>query len=125
VRVERGALRDGAVIEAGQTFFVFRSCETQASGELAFAAAIARPRGLVTLHPGLADRFASLIRIAPSPLAVLVRGETGTGKELVARAIHEQSGRPGALVAVRSIGFGEPTFRPKRPGQLDLAVAEI
>ncbi|HEY2744149.1 MAG TPA: sigma 54-interacting transcriptional regulator [Polyangia bacterium] len=41
-----------------------------------------------------------LARLAVVPMPVLVRGETGTGKELVARALHDQSGRRGAFIAV-------------------------
>ena len=41
-----------------------------------------------------------LLRIAPSGLAILILGETGVGKEVVARAIHRLSGRSGAFVPV-------------------------
>ncbi len=39
-------------------------------------------------------------RIAPMPSTVLLEGETGTGKELAARAIHEYSNRSGSFVPI-------------------------
>jgi two-component system NtrC family response regulator len=45
-------------------------------------------------HSGGMERVRTLIaKVAPTPSTVLILGETGTGKELVARAVHEQSPR--------------------------------
>ncbi|MCL2451200.1 MAG: sigma 54-interacting transcriptional regulator, partial [Polyangiaceae bacterium] len=49
--------------------------------------------GLVGRSPAMLELFATLERIAPKDLTVLVQGETGTGKEEVARAIHLKSPR--------------------------------
>jgi two-component system nitrogen regulation response regulator GlnG len=43
--------------------------------------------------PAMRDLFRSIGRLAQAPLSVLVTGETGTGKELVARALHRESPR--------------------------------
>jgi sigma-54 dependent transcriptional regulator, acetoin dehydrogenase operon transcriptional activator AcoR len=55
---------------------------------------------LATLCPDLAARFRQLRRVARSTVPVLLAGETGVGKELVARAVHALSGRPGPIIAV-------------------------
>ncbi len=48
---------------------------------------------LVGSTPAMGELFRAIGRLAQAPLSVLVTGETGTGKELVARALHRESPR--------------------------------
>src|SRR3546814_10924436 len=57
---------------------------------------------LVGDTPAMRQLFRAIGRLAQAPLSVLVTGETGTGKELVARAQHPESPR-----ARKSVGQGK------------------
>ncbi len=59
-----------------------------------------RAKALVFSDPVSAELLDYIERIAPSEAPVLIGGETGTGKELVARHIHHLSGRKGPFLAV-------------------------
>jgi DNA-binding NtrC family response regulator len=59
-----------------------------------------RERELIGDSPQMRDVRDLIRRIAPLPGTVLVEGETGTGKELVARWLHASSSRRGEFVAV-------------------------
>jgi two-component system C4-dicarboxylate transport response regulator DctD len=46
-------------------------------------------RKLVGISPGIRQLRGEILELAATPLNVVIRGETGTGKELVARCLHE------------------------------------
>jgi DNA-binding NtrC family response regulator len=61
-------------------------------------------------HPLMREVYRLVRRVAPTDLPVLIVGETGTGKELVARAVHELSGRAGKYVALNVCAVGDTMF---------------
>jgi DNA-binding NtrC family response regulator len=63
---------------------------------LAFRSELHHAQGfgaIVGTHPSMARIYDLIAQVAPTTTTVLIAGETGTGKELIARAIHHQSPR--------------------------------
>ncbi|MCG9096504.1 sigma-54 interaction domain-containing protein [Laribacter hongkongensis] len=70
--------------------------------------AAARNEGLVGRSPAFQTLLDRIARVAPSHATVLVQGESGSGKELVAHAIHRGSARAGRpFVTVDCTGLPE------------------
>jgi len=101
VRKTQAELTDGDILELGATFFVFREDMVQEAGDpVIFEASSEGSSKLATLLPSLARDFARLSAVAKSTVSVLIEGETGTGKEVVARTLHAESERRGDFVAI-------------------------
>ncbi|MBK7396189.1 MAG: sigma 54-interacting transcriptional regulator [Myxococcales bacterium] len=83
-RGESAPLVDGAVIELGQTTILVR---------LTRPAAEAPDSTTIVAAPAMRDAYALLEIVAPTPISVLVLGETGVGKDVFAEALHRRSTR--------------------------------
>jgi transcriptional regulator with PAS, ATPase and Fis domain len=92
-------LRDGSVIFLGSHVAVFR---TMTEHELsAIQGEISAPLGPVaTASPAGALVCQVLRKLSVSDCEILLTGETGVGKEVYARAVHDLSGRTGRFVAI-------------------------
>ena len=66
-----------------------------------------RAKALLFHDPRSSQLLEQVERIARSDATALIVGETGTGKELIARHIHTQSGRNGPFIAVNCGAFSE------------------
>ena len=66
--------------------------------------------GIITQDEGMRRIFQYIEAIAPTNQPVLVTGQTGTGKELIARALHDVSGRKGSFIAVNMGGVDDMAF---------------
>ena len=92
---------------------------------------------IVGASPALQSVLSSIVKVAPTDSTVLITGETGTGKELIARAIHKHSQRsgqafisvncasiPSSLIASELFGHEKGAFTgavQRRQGRFELA----
>lgn len=101
LRVQEVWIRHGTLIRVGQSQMRFEevpgTIEIPLSKQDSFFELVGR-------SVRMREIFATLEKVAPSDLTILVRGETGTGKELVARAIHQASKRFSAPLVVQDCG---------------------
>src|SRR5690606_39238911 len=98
LRVREVWLRSGTEIEVGQSVLRFESATGHVEIEVSRRE---RFYDLVGKSVRMREVFAVLEKVATSDLTVLIRGETGTGKELVARALHRASPRAKSPLVVQ------------------------
>jgi DNA-binding NtrC family response regulator len=107
-RVLEAPLPDRGIVELGHSFLLFRESIAADAPDLVDAKDLRTPAdGFATLSPTLAADLDQLVLVARSRVPILVRGETGTGKELIATAIHRVSERTGPFVAVNCGAIAE------------------
>lgn len=102
-RVTRAIMRRGDVLRVGDTLLVYCPMAAPGSGD-------DRGMGLVGRSRAVGEVRRVIRQVAGEELSILITGETGTGKELVASAIHERSGRKGPIIAVNSSAIPSTLF---------------
>ncbi len=106
--IDRSRVLAGEVFEVGRSFWMVRVLSSRQ------AAAYGRPTAQVgeTASPRLKLLHDDVRRLAASELPLLVSGETGSGKEYLARAIHEVSGRHGPFVTLNVAALPAAQLEP-------------
>ncbi|MCC6622707.1 MAG: sigma 54-interacting transcriptional regulator [Deltaproteobacteria bacterium] len=93
------ALEPGDVVRIGDALLLFH--------RRAAAAPRARHATIVGVGTALGRVLREVGQVARHATTVAIVGETGTGKEVIARELHRLSGRPGPLVAINCGGMSE------------------
>lgn len=65
---------------------------------------------IITQSHSMRSVFQYIEAVAATPLPILITGETGTGKELIAKSVHTASGREGEFVPVNVAGVDDHLF---------------
>ncbi len=89
-------LRDQSVIQLGDVCLVYELAQRGVAADTPDPSAASIPGRA----PAMVALRQTMARAAPDPSPVLLLGDTGTGKEWIARELHRLSERPGPLVAI-------------------------
>ena len=89
-KIEKAEAGDGQTIRIGETNILLRTDKTE---EIIQEETDAKVPGLMGKCEAIKKVAALIGRVAPTEVTVLIEGETGAGKEVVARGIHALSGR--------------------------------
>jgi len=100
IRVASVYLADGFLFRIGKTDVAFEARETGAT----LRASEDDDPGFIARSPAMREIVAAIREFAPSDLSIVLEGETGVGKEVVARAIHRASKRAKAPLVVVDCG---------------------
>jgi DNA-binding NtrC family response regulator len=96
-------LASGDLVELGHTLLLFQNVpHGDGPDDVDTASTQPLAPGFITLVPSLEANFNRLARLAKTTVPILILGETGTGKEVVARGLHDLSARDGKFVGVNS-----------------------
>jgi hypothetical protein len=95
--IEAALIPDGGRIRIGDTTITFALTRSDTETPLH---PDAEYRGMIGSSEVMRELFMLIETLARTTAPIFVHGETGTGKELVSRALHEASGRKGPLVTV-------------------------
>jgi DNA-binding NtrC family response regulator len=98
VQVREVWIKHGQTIRAGTTVLRFEPLDAMVEIDTSARDSF---HELVGRSVRMREIFALLERVGPTELTVLIRGETGTGKELVARALHRASRRASHSLVVQ------------------------
>ncbi|MFN0103921.1 MAG: sigma-54-dependent transcriptional regulator [Bryobacteraceae bacterium] len=80
---------------------------------------VSRFHGLIGRSPKMLDMFSTVRRVAPHYRSLLITGQTGTGKDLIARAVHQLSpASPGNFVVVNCSAVVETLFESELFGHM-------
>jgi len=100
-RIERVYLSPGSKVRAGLSTITFTPMDEEVTVEPTRHGELG---GMVGRSMKMRHIFGLIEKIAPMDVPVIIQGETGTGKELVSRAIHEHSTRRGGPFVVLDCG---------------------